>query len=343
MMVRSLRFHGRGDLRAEDVQLPPLEHGDVAVEVEVCGVCGSDFHFLDGSARPGHVPITLGHEIAGWVTESEDPSWKSGDEVVVAAGVVCGSCVACRNDREMICERMAMTGIDFDGGLAETVIVPGGALLARPAGLSAEIAATAVDAGATAFHAVSCRAGVQSADSVLIVGVGGLGSYGLQIARIMGAAPVIVADRDPEALERARELGADETILVEPGASVGRAVKLLTSGGVDAALEFVGRAATLDAAVKSLRPGGTAVAVGVGMEPLTTLPPVLWARNEYALIGSFGSHRRDVEQVLEWLADGTLQAPLLERIPLQGAERVIMARADGTRPATGRLMVVPER
>jgi propanol-preferring alcohol dehydrogenase len=241
----------------------------------------------------------------------------------------------------MICERLAMTGIDFDGGLAEQVVVPGNAVLARPEAMTAEVAATAVDAGATAFHAVVCRARIQPGETVLIIGAGGLGSYGIQIARARGAAPVIVADSEPGALERARHLRADETILVEAGASIGRAAKLLTGGGVDAAIEFVGKAATLDAAIKSLRPGGRAVAVGVGMEPLTTLPPVLWARNEYELLGSFGSHRRDVEQVLDWLADGTLQAPVLERIPLEGADRVIVAQAAGDRPSTGRLMVIP--
>ena len=341
MTVRSLRFHGPGDLRSEEVDLRPIDPGEVVVAVEVCGVCGSDLHFLDGSARTAFVPITLGHEIAGRVIESADPAWAVGDEVVVAAGVTCGSCLACRSDREMICERLAMTGIDFDGGLADKIVVTGTALLARPPGVPAEVAATAVDAGATAFHAVVCRGRVQAGQAVLIIGAGGLGSYAIQIARARGAAPVIVADRAQAALARARDLQADETILVEKGMSIGRAVKLLTGGGVDTAIEFVGRATTLDAAVKSLRPGGTAVAVGVGMEPLTTLPPVLWARHEYSLLGSFGSHRRDVLQVLEWLADGTLRAPALAQTPLDGAEQIIMALASGSRPALGRLMVCP--
>jgi propanol-preferring alcohol dehydrogenase len=341
MPVSSLRFHGPGDLRYEEVDLRPIGSGDVVVAVEACGVCGSDLHFLGGSARTGHVPITLGHEIAGRVVESADPTWVVGDEVVVAAGATCGSCLACRGDREMICERLAMTGIDFDGGLAEKVVVQGTALLTRPALVPADVAATAVDAGATAFHAVVCRGQVQLGEAVLIIGAGGLGSYAIQIARAQGAAPVIVADRDPAALANARDLQADETILVEPGVSIGRAAKLLTGGGVDTAIEFVGRAATLDAAVKSLRPGGTAVAVGVGMEPLTTLPSVLWARNEYALLGSFGSHRRDVEQVLDRLANGSLVAPARDTIPLEGAEAVIMAVANGSRPSAGRLIVCP--
>jgi len=341
MTVRALRFHGPGDLRNEEVELPPPGPGDVLIEVEACGVCGSDLHFLDGSARTAHVPITLGHEVAGRVVDSHAPEWSAGDEVVVAAGVTCGECQPCRDDREMICERLTMTGIDFDGGLADRMVVPATALFRRPRDLEPSVAATAVDAGATAFHAVACRAEVGRGDAVLIIGAGGLGSYGIQFARLSGAAPVVVADTDPIALERAVHLGADETILVEPGSSIGRSVKLLTDGGVDTSLEFVGRAATLDAAIKSLRPGGIAIAVGVGMEPLSTLPPVLWARYEYALAGSFGSHRRDVEQVLAWLADGSVRPPDLEQIPLDGAGAVITARAAESWSNAGRLIVIP--
>lgn len=341
MQVRALRFHGPGDLRSEQVDLPEPEPGEVVIEVAACGVCGSDLHFLDGSARTGRLPVTLGHEIAGRVAASREPAWLPGTEVVVGAGVSCGTCPRCRQGREMICERMLMTGIDFDGGLADGVVVPGTALLPRPPQLTAIEAATGVDAGASAYHALACRARVAPGQAVLIMGAGGLGSFGVQIAKALGAAPVIAADRDPSALERARSLGADETVRVEPGVSVGRTVKLLTGGGVEAAVEFVGRAATVDACVKSLRPGGVAVAVGVGIEPVETLPPVLWATNEYGLLGSFGSHRQDVERVLEWLAAGTLQPPPLEVIPFEGAERVIMEVAAGRRNAAGRLIVTP--
>ncbi len=340
MQIRALRFHGPSDLRSETVTLPELQPGEVMVEVDACGVCGSDLHFLDGSARTGHIPVTLGHEIAGRIEVSRDPAWQPGTAVVVAAGISCGTCPRCLEGREMVCERVAMTGIDFDGGLAERVLVPGAALLRRPAELSAPVAATAVDAGATAYHAVACRAALGPGRSVLVMGVGGLGSFGVQIAKALGAAPIIAADRDPAALQRARSQGADETVLVEDGISVGRSVKLLTDGGADAAVEFVGRSATVDACVKSIRRGGTAVVVGIGIEPLETLPPVLWATNEYALLGSFGAHRRDVEQVLGWLVDGTLQPPPLEVIPFEGAEQMIMALAAGERTSEGRLMVV---
>lgn len=238
-----------------------------------------------------------------------------------------------------MCQRAEIVGIDFDGGLAERVSVHPDMLLSRPPGLSPEVAATAVDAGSTAWHAVRRVGQVAEGDTVLVIGVGGLGGYGVQLARLAGAA-VIAADTDGEALERARALGADDVVHVEEGVSVGRAVKLLTDGGVDAAIEFVGRAATVDAAVKSLRPGGRAVVAGVGMEPITTLPPVLWSNNEYRLEGAYGSLPGDTETVLELLADGMLEAPPLERVHLDRAAEAITARAEvGTVGGGGRLIV----
>jgi threonine dehydrogenase-like Zn-dependent dehydrogenase len=207
--------------------------------------------------------------------------------------------------------------------------------------VSPDAAATAVDAGATAWHAVTRRAAVGPGDAVVIVGVGGLGGYAVQIARNAGASPVIAADVDADRLAEARRFGADEAILVEEGKSLGREVKLLTDGGVDKALEFVGRASTIDAAIKCLRPGGVAVAVGVGTEPLVTLPPVLWSNHEYTLTGSYGSLPGDAEAVLAALANGSLQPPAIGEVALEDAAAVITAAARGEGTGAGRLMVVP--
>lgn len=336
--VRALRFHGPGELRLEEVPDPTA---DVVVRVSVCGVCGSDLHFLDGSARTAYTPITLGHEIAGVVAHSDTAEWPEGTDVLVAAGGQCGECPRCLEGRPNLCERSVVMGIDVDGGLADFVSVRPDMLIRRPQGVPATDAATAVDAGATAWHAVTRRAGVASSDAVVIIGVGGLGGYAVQIARGAGASPVIAADTDPQRLEEARRFGADEVILVEEGKSLGREVKLLTQGGVDKALEFVGRASTVDAAVKCLRPGGVAVAVGVGTEPVTTLPPVLWSNNEYTLTGSYGSLPGDIEEVLAELAGGRLQPPATEEVALDQAAGVIDAIARGERRNAGRLMVIP--
>lgn len=339
--MRALRFHGHDDLRLEELPDASPATGEVLVAVAACGVCGSDLHFLDGSARTAHVPITLGHEVAGVVAASDHPGWPEGRPVLVTAGGFCGECRRCREGRPNLCEVAAVLGITFDGGLADLLAVPTAMLIPRPPGVTPAIAATAVDAGATAHHAVLRRGRVAAGDAVAIIGIGGLGGYAVQIARHLGAGPVIAVDADPAALVRARALGADELVEAAPGASVGRAVKLLTDGGVDVALEFVGRASTVDAAVKCLRPGGVAVAVGVGTEPLATLPPVLWSNHEYTLTGSYGSLPGDAEAVLGGLADGTLVPPPIETAPLGEAAPLIRAMARGERTVAGRLVVIP--
>lgn len=340
MRSQAVRFHGPGDLRRESVELDDPRDGEVLVRVMACGVCGSDLHFVGGSAHPRRVPITLGHEVAGSVVTSRSPTVVPGQEVISKAGIVCGRCRACTNDRPMLCERLRLLGIDFDGGLAEFMLVPAGALITKPPNLSWSVAATAPDAGATACHAASCRGKIQPGSTVAVIGVGGLGGYAAQIAKLLGAAPVIAIDTNPLAVEAAQAAGADEGIVAEEGVSVGRQVKLLTDGGADVALEFVGKPETVDTAVKSIRPGGRAVVAGVGPEPLRTLPPVLWSNHEYELVGSFGSHEYDLTQVLAWLSSGKLHAPRLQEVSLEDAIPAMLAAAAGSEPH-GRLIVTP--
>lgn len=338
--MRAIRLHGPDDLRLDEVPRPPTSDSAI-VDVEACGVCGSDLHFIDGSAHTAHVPIVLGHEVAGTVAFSPDPSLPIGTPVVAEVGRFCRTCARCREGRPNLCERASVLGIDVDGGFADHVAVPVASLVVRPEGVSAAEAATAPDAGATALHAIQRRAKVGADESVLIIGAGGLGTYGIQWAKVAGAGLVIVADTDPAALARAEALGADELVLVEPGTSVGRQVKLLSEGGVDAAIEFVGAAATADAAIKSIRPGGRAVIVGVGSEPLTSLPIVLWSNHEYSLLGSYGSQPGDTARVLDALAAGTVTAPQVRQVPLAEATDLIMSLAAGAARDATRYVVVP--
>lgn len=338
--MRAVRLHGVGDVRLDEVAEPSGEDAAI-VAVEAAGICGSDVHFVDGSAHTGHVPITLGHEVAGTVVVDPSGRFGAGDAVVVEVGAFCMTCPRCAEGRFNLCERARVLGIHVDGGLADRVAAIPASLLPRPAGVTAAAAATAVDAGATALHAIRRRGAVASGETVLIVGAGGLGSYGVQLARLAGAGAVIVADTDATALDHGRDLGADETVLVEAGASTGRTVKMLSDGGVDVAIEFVGAAASVTDAIKSIRPGGRAVVVGVGMEPITTLPPVLWSNNEYTLMGSYGSLPGDAAEVLTLLAEGSLRPPTTWEAPLEEAPEVLMALAAGTETRHGRPIIRP--
>ncbi|HUG74467.1 MAG TPA: zinc-binding dehydrogenase [Acidimicrobiia bacterium] len=331
--MRAIRLHAPGDLRLDEVPDPSPGESDVAVSVEAAGVCGSDLHFVDGTAKTSMLPITLGHEVAGSLASS------SNARVVVALATACGVCDRCREQRPNLCDRVEVIGIHRDGGLADRIVVPVGSVIPIPDGVGAPQAATATDAGSTARHAVHRRAAVESGQQVAIIGIGGLGSYGVQMARNLGAT-VIAVDTSADALARATAFGAEAVVLAEPGMSVGRAVKELTDGGVDVAIEFVGAAATVDTAVKSLRPGGRAVAVGVGPEPLTTIPPVLWSNNEYTLTGSYGSLPGDTEAVLADLAAGRLVAPPVKIVEMEDAVGAITDAA--TRGSAERIVVTPQ-
>ncbi len=337
--VRALRLHGPGDIRLDEVA--PPDASSVVIEVTACGVCGSDVHFVDGSARTGHLPITLGHEVAGTILSAPGTDLALGAEVVAEVGRFCLSCPRCLEGRPNLCERAQGLGIHVDGGFADLVAVPIESVVARPPQVSVAAAATAVDAGATALHAIRRRARIESGESVLVIGAGGLGTYGIQFAQLAGAAAVIVADTDAGALARAADLGVDETILVEPGASTGRQVKMLTDGGVDAAIEFVGSASAVDAAVKSIRPGGRAVVVGVGIEPVVSLPVVLWSNNEYSLLGSYGSLPGDTELVLEALANESVIAPNTIDVALADGADLLAELAAGERTGPERPMIRP--
>lgn len=339
--MRALRLHGPGDIRLDEVDPPTPDASTVIVRVEACGVCGSDVHFADGSARTGHVPITLGHEVAGTVVTAPGEKYPPGTDVVAEVGRFCLACPRCLEGRPNLCQRAQMLGIHVDGGFADLVAVPVESIVIRPPDVSVAAAATAADAGATALHAIERRAHVTKGETVLIIGAGGLGMYGIQWAQLAGAGAVIVADTNPQALEQAVVLGVDETVLVEEGASVGRQVKLLSDGGVDAAIEFVGAAAAVDAAVKSIRPGGRAVAVGVGLEPVVSLPVVLWSNHEYVLMGSYGSLPGDTHRVLEALSAGTVVSPRTVDVPLTGGPALFESLVAGQPQVPGRPIIRP--
>lgn len=317
--MKAARFHAPGEpLRIEELPDPQPGRGQVVVQVQACGICGSDAHFWEGHAPVAKTPITLGHEPAGTVeTVGEGADGiEPGQRVVVRAGSSCGRCAACRGGQEGLCERSQVLGMHIDGGLAERVVVDAASLLPVPDGVPLEQAAIIGDAVATPYHALVERGGLRPGEDVAVFGCGGLGYHAIQIARLSGAATIIAVDVRPAALERAAAVGADATVNAsEERAS--RRIRELT-GGVDLAIECVGRAESIGEAVTSLRRGGRAVVVGMGPEAIALPPPNIFTWSEYALIGSFGSSARTVERLLAMAATGRLDLSrsVTHRLPL---------------------------
>ncbi len=188
---------------------------EVTVRVVGCGVCHTDIGFLHGGVRTNHaLPLALGHEISGEVVEAGEgaETWLN-KPVVVPAVLPCGECDFCHAGRENACRKQMMPGNDFHGGFGSHITMPAKWLVDAsnlPEELSLADVSVLADAISTPYQA-AVRANVQSGDTVIVIGSGGIGSFGIQIAAAMGA-NVIAIDIDDAKLERAMKYGAKGTL-----------------------------------------------------------------------------------------------------------------------------------
>lgn len=258
--MRAARFHPGDGLRIEDVPRPGVGPGEVLVEVAACGVCHSDLHLLDGDL-PLTEPRTLGHEVAGTVAETgEGVDLAVGTDVAVYGGWGCRNCEVCTSGDDQLCNLTDWMGIGNDGGYAEYVRVPTADYCLPLEGLDPVAAAPLTDACLTPYRALE-RAAVGPGDRVAVVGVGGLGEFAVQLARLRGCR-VVAVDRDEGALERAAELGADATVDTE--GSVPRGIRAAAGGPVDAVVDLVGVDETLQWGANVLGADGRLVLAGIG-------------------------------------------------------------------------------
>lgn len=309
--------------------------GEALVSLTKVGICGSDTHFaIDGTARPAFRPIILGHEPCGRV-EALGPGAEGpavGSRVAIIPLITCRECERCRAERSVICKDRLCIGADCHGCWADLVTVPARNLVPVPDELSDELAAVATDSVATAYHAVATRGGVREGSRVAVWGTGGLGLSAVGIARALGASTVIAVDPREEARDWSRETGADEAL--HPDGAIER---IASMGGVDVALEFVGRAETVEGAVRSLDDGGRAVVIGVGDGHAAAGRLMTFVLREREMVGSYGAEPEEVREVVRLMAAGELSLPRVvgDVIPLadvaEGVARVARGDTGGSR------------
>lgn len=195
-------------------ELPPLTPApnEVVIAVAACGVCHTDIGYAyDGVPTKHPLPLVLGHEITGKVVASGDAvsSWL-GRNVIVPAVISCGECPACKAGHPTICRRQFMPGYDGDGGFASHVKVAARGLCPvpdkLPAGITLEALSVVADAVTTPYEAIR-RSGLGPGDVAVVVGAGGIGGFGVQLAAAAGA-EVIAIDVDAERLQLASAHGA---------------------------------------------------------------------------------------------------------------------------------------
>jgi len=308
--MRAVRLTQVGKpLQEAEVDLPEIGVSDVLVRIAACGICHSDEHYRAGISRMDRLPVTLGHEIAGWIEKAgaDIKHVTRGDRVCIHYLAHCGSCEFCVRGLEQFCRSGQMIGKHRDGGYAEFIKVPGRNVFALPDGIPFEIGAIMMCSSATALHALN-KARFKAGDSIAIFGFGGLGFSAFQLARAFDCKDVYVVEINPAKLASAASMGA---IAIDArSADPIEQIKEATAGtGVDVALELIGSAKTMRQAVLCLGPLGRAALVGLTAETMSILPYTELINKEAEIIGVSDHLATELPTLIEFARSGKLRFP----------------------------------
>ena len=302
----------------DQVDTPVPDPEDVLIRVQACGIDGTDLKLLDGFGYAPDLPFIMGHEAAGVVelVGAEVSDYRPGDRVLTYNFFICGNCRLCRSDREQLCPNMqGVLGVKgIPGGYAEYLKVPARQLARVPKGISWPDASVLCDAGITAFHAVD-RSRTSNGETVLIYGVGGVGSFAVQFAKLSGAR-VIAVDRTAPKCARALDLGANSAINSAEQEVIVEVRKLTDGWGVDCVIDIVGKEATIASGVNSLCNGGRIVIVGYTPEAYSLNGKQL-AQNELEVIGTRCGRKRDLLSAAEQVELGNITSIVTDTFPLE--------------------------
>jgi alcohol dehydrogenase, propanol-preferring len=321
--IVSARIHQyQKPLSLDNISIPKITHGEeVLVKVGATGLCHSDLHLINGEWKdliPLNLPKTPGHEVAGWVEEignSVPPNvLQSGDLVAVFGGWGCGTCIYCKGGDEQMCIFAKWPGLSFfDGGYSEFILVPSYRFLIRvdkKHDTNPENLAPLTDAGLTPYRAIKkIKPFLGPGKSIAIFGIGGLGSYGVQYAKILGGGSTVIAlDRVDEKLELAKSCGADYMVNLKETTNLKDDIMKITADkGVDVVIDCVGSENTINDSIRIISKSGAIVVVGLfGNSIKVPLAPLVL--NEYKIFGSLWGNYNELREVIELQSQGKIKS-----------------------------------
>ena len=324
--MKAVVFHEHGGpevLRLEERPEPRIRANEVLVEVRACALNHLDVWTREG--LPGieiRLPHILGNDIAGVVREcGELVDWVStGEEVLLQPGVSCGHCRECLRGADNLCASYDILGYRRDGGYAELVAAPGVNVVPKPKNLSWAEAASLPLTLLTAWHMLVTRAHVEPGEDVLIHAAGsGVGSIGIQVARLRGARVIATAGSE-EKLEKARALGAHDVVNYTRDDWPKEVRRLTDKRGVDVVFEHTG-ATTWPGSIASMKKDGRLVTCGAtsGYDARTDLRQVFY--RHLNLLGSFMGSKAELLDALKFVERGQVRAVVDRALPLADARR----------------------
>jgi 2-desacetyl-2-hydroxyethyl bacteriochlorophyllide A dehydrogenase len=299
------QFHQR--LAIKELPIPVPGRGEVLLKVKASGLCGTDLHIQDGRLPTIKTPYIPGHETAGevYALGDEVTGFETGETVIVAIDILCNTCRFCTTGRGNLCMNLVRLGFERNGGHCEYMVAPAANLLKFDREkIPFEKAAIIPDAVACMYHAIKNQGQVRASDKICILGIGGLGFQGIQIAKHFGA-EVYCTSRKDEKLEIARRFGADEGINTSREDLLQR-IKELTRGEMcDVVFDNIGIGSSIQTSLDIVRPGGKVVMVGYDEDTFEARYQTT-AMKEKEIIGIRGSNRRDLVETIRLAEKGII-------------------------------------
>ena len=323
-------------LEISELEIPEPKENQVIVKVKAVGVCHSDLHLWEGGYDLGDgsfmkvtdrgvkYPVTPGHEIVGSIAKmgSAVTGFSEGDDVLVYPWIGEGTCPACKAGNENLCDSPKSLGVFQDGGYAEQVLVPHFKYLVKVSGIDLESPASLACSGLTAYTAVK-KANMNSPEYLVIIGAGGLGLMGIQIAKAITNAKVICVDLDDKKLDVAKKMGADfvintnviGSVTTGSGNAVQKIISICDNKGADSVIDFVNAPQTAKTGIAVLRKRGNLVLVGLfgGSIDLSLVTIPLKA---ITIQGAYTGNYNDFVELIELARKGTIKQVISERYSL---------------------------
>ena len=316
MKAAFLREFGKG-LSIEETDIPVPGPDEALVQVKASGLCASDLHIIDGILPTVKLNYIPGHEMAGVICKLGEnvKGFYVGQHIVTAIDVICGHCRFCRTGQTHLCRSLKRIGFEINGSHEEYAVVPKDNLFPIAESVPFDQAAVIPDAVACMYHAIKDKGQVRAGDRVLILGVGGLGLQGLQIAKYFGA-EVYATSRQDHKLEIAKQLGADGVINTAKEDLKDAIVKFTSGEMCDVIFDNIGIKDSIEQALTLLRPGGKIVAVGYS-DPEFEANYQEMVIKEKEVIGIRGSSRQNLAETIQLVEKGIVKPYIYQTYPLE--------------------------
>jgi propanol-preferring alcohol dehydrogenase len=322
-------------LSVSESETPKPEGDQVLVKVNSVGVCHSDLHLWEGGYDLGDgqfmkvtdrgvkYPVTPGHEIVGTVEDIGNTvsSIEKGDQVLVFPWIGCGECPACKVKNENLCDTPKSMGVFQDGGYSDYALIPSFKYLAKLDGVDPDAATSLACSGLTAYTAIK-KANQNSPEFLVIIGAGGLGLMGVQIAKAITDAKIICVDLDDKKLNIAKEMGADYIINSKDSETSQKIMSICNDKGADSVVDFVNAPPTVKLDFAILRKRGNLVLVGLfggSIElSLVTIP-----LKSLTIQGAYTGNYDDMIELLALARKGILNPVISKRYSLDDANTAL--------------------